>query len=130
MIVVDSCALVDLALGAEALGTWVAEQLVETEGLAAPHVLDVEVLGACRSLAHRGVVTPVAARTALDAVSLMPLARYPHPPLHERMWELRHQLSAADAAYVALAEALAAPLVTTDLRLSRAHGTDCEILAP
>jgi len=130
MIVVDSCTLVDLALGAEALGAWVAEQLEGVDGLAAPHVLDVEVLGACRSLAYRGVVTAVDARAAVDALSRVPLERYPHPPLRERMWELRHQLSAPDSAYVALAEALAAPLLTTDRRLARAHGLDVEIIAP
>jgi predicted nucleic acid-binding protein len=130
MIVVDSCALVDLALGGDEVGAWVAVQVMGVERLAAPHVVDVELLGACRSLERRGIVSPAAAREALETLSEVPVDRYPHPPLKERMWELRHHVTAADAAYVALAEALDVPLVTTDRRLSRTHGTDCQIVAP
>lgn len=130
MIVVDSSAFVDLAFGRDQLGPWVAEQLRAAESLAAPYVVDIEVMGACRSLAQRNVVSDVVAHAAVDAFGRMPVARYPHMVLRERMWELRDSVSAPDAAYVALAEALDVALVTTDRRLARAHGTACDIIAP
>ena len=130
MTVVDSSAFVDLAFGREQLGSWVAGQLRAADFLAAPHIVDVEVLGACRSLAHRRVVSDDDARAAVDAFARLSIERYPHVPLRERMWELRDRVSAPDSAYVALAEALAVPLVTTDRRLARTHGLDAEIIAP
>lgn len=130
MIVVDSSAFVDLAFGRDQLGPWVAEQLRAAASLAAPYVVDVEVMGACRSLAHRNVVSDAVAHEAVEAFWRMPVERYPHMSLRERVWELRHSVTAPDAAYVALAEALDVVLVTTDRRLARAHGTACEIIVP
>ncbi|HET6602197.1 MAG TPA: type II toxin-antitoxin system VapC family toxin [Gaiella sp.] len=130
MIVVDSSAFVDLAFGRDQLGAWVAAQLRATESLAAPYVVDIEVMGACRSLAHRKVVSDEVAHAAVEAFGRLRLERYPHMTLRERIWELRNSVSAPDAAYVALAEALDVALVTTDRRLARAHGFACEIRSP
>ena len=70
----------------------------------------------------RGDLRDGRAREALQDLADFPLIRFSHEPFLERMWELRHSLSAYDAAYIALAEALNAPLVTCDARLARAHG--------
>lgn len=130
MIVVDSCAVVDLVFGSAEIAGRIAERMARADGLAAPHLIDVEVLGACRSLEQRRLVSPTEARAAVAGLRELRLSRYPHLPLRDRMWDLRHRVSAPDAAYVALAEALDVPLLTTDRRLSRAHGLDCEIVAP
>jgi predicted nucleic acid-binding protein len=87
-----------------------------------PHLFDVEVLHVLRGHALRGVLSLARARLALGRLSAMRLIRYPHTPFAGRIWELRDSITAYDAAYVALAEALDAPLVTTDGRLTRAPG--------
>ncbi len=63
-------------------------------------------------------------------LSGLSLTRYPHVQLLDRAWELRTHVSSPDAFFVALSEALGAPLVTTDLRLSRTHGHQATIIAP
>lgn len=120
MIVVDASAVLEVLVGEpnEPLAT----RLAQEEVLHAPHLIDTEVLHVLRRLEHgrdltRGQVT--AARAHFGALAI---DRYPHQPLTERVWELRTSLSAYDATYAALAEALDATLVTTDRRLARAHG--------
>jgi predicted nucleic acid-binding protein len=66
-------------------------------------------------------------REALQDLADFPLTRCPHEPLLERIWQLRHSLSAYDAAYIALAEALNAPLVTCGARVARAHGHSARV---
>ena len=92
------------------------------ETLHVPHLFDVEVLNVLRRHALRGALSEARARLALRRLSGAALDRYPHGPLVARIWDLRDNLTAYDAAYVALAEALDAPLVTTDDRLARASG--------
>jgi predicted nucleic acid-binding protein len=92
------------------------------ETLHIPHLFEIEVLHALRSLILRGTVSSERARLALDRLRDTRFVRYPHTALTERIWELRENLTAYDAAYIALAEALDAPLVTTDARLARASG--------
>lgn len=92
------------------------------ETLHVPHLFDVEVLHALRGLSLRGTVSPERSRLALSRLSDTQFTRYPHTTLMGRIWELRENLTAYDAAYVALAEALDAPLVTTDARLAQASG--------
>ena len=71
-----------------------------------------------------------AAQQAIDDLASWPAARVDHRPLLERAWDLRHSLTAADALYVALAEALQVPLLTLDKRLARADGPRCPVETP
>jgi predicted nucleic acid-binding protein len=90
--------------------------------LHAPHVLDVEVAQVIRRYAANGEISGERGRLALADLADLPLRRYPHDFLLPRMWDLRNNLTAYDAAYVALAEALDAPLLTRDRRLAVAAG--------
>ncbi len=92
------------------------------ETLHAPHLIDVEVLSGLRRLERIGQVTPERVAEALEDLVDLALERYPHQGLIERLWDLRHNVAPADAAYIALAEALDAPIVTADARLARAPG--------
>lgn len=93
----------------------------------APHLIDVEVLGVLRRVMQRGQLDRTAAGQAVDELEAWPGERVGHRPLLARAWELRDTVRAADAMYVALAEALDAPLLTLDKRLSVASGPACRI---
>jgi predicted nucleic acid-binding protein len=129
VIVLDSAAAVDYLLTRTA-GAWVDEQLRDADSVHAPQILDVEVVGALRKRVQLGDVTTDRAEGALSDFRQLRVTRYSHRPFLVRMWELRQNLRASDAAFVALAEVLALPLVTTDLRLARAPGLDIEIRTP
>ena len=122
MIVVDASAAV-LAL----LGDGEARRSLSTDHLAAPHLVDAAVLQTLRKLLHRGAVSVADADTAVDHWRRLGLQRFPVISLARRIWELRHNLSAYDAGYIALAEALDCPLLTADARLARASGPSCPI---
>jgi predicted nucleic acid-binding protein len=92
------------------------------ETLHVPHLFEIEVLHALRHPVLRGTVSSERVQLALGRLRDTQLVRYPHTPLMGRIWELRDNLTAYDAAYVALAEALDAPLVTMDARLAQASG--------
>jgi predicted nucleic acid-binding protein len=100
----------------------VRERLEMVEYVHVPHLFDVEVLHALRRHSLRGVLSEEQSRPILTLLRGMKAVRYPHAPLAPRIWELRDNLTAYDAAYVALAEALDAPLVTMDGRLARSPG--------
>jgi predicted nucleic acid-binding protein len=85
-------------------------------------LLDVEVAQVIRRYAANGEIDQERGHAALDDLADMPLRRYPHDFLLSRVWSLRHNLTAYDAVYVALAEALDAALVTRDQRLAAAAG--------
>ena len=98
------------------------------EELVAPHLVDSEVLHALRRHVLLGNLTERRAEHALRMFSDLRIPRHPAAPLRRRIWELRHNLSAYDATYVALAEALrATSLLTTDERLRRAPGLRCQV---
>ncbi len=95
--------------------------------LHAPHLLDVEVAQVLRRYAGSGVLDQVRAEEAFEDLLDLPLRRYPHHVLLPRVWELRNNLTAYDAVYVALAEALDAPLLTRDERLAMAPNHNARI---
>jgi predicted nucleic acid-binding protein len=98
------------------------------ERLAAPAVIDLEVVSAWRRYSRDGRLSAPRAEAALTDLADLPLQRAPHGPLMRRIWDLRDNLSAYDAAYVALAEQLDVPLLTCDTRLGRAHGHRAEVV--
>lgn len=122
MIVLDASAALELLLDTP-LGQRVGDRL-ELEGAPfhAPHLLDVEVLHVARRLQASGALRPQRAGQLLEDLGALPVERYPHLPLLRRAWSLRASLTAYDATYVALAEALDATLLTCDARLGRVHG--------
>lgn len=95
--------------------------------LVAPALIDAEVLSLLKGLARAGTLDRRRAREAVADFATMSLRRMPHLALIRRMWELRDNVSIYDAAYVALAEAIGAPLLTADGRLARAPGVACEV---
>jgi len=127
--VVDASAVVEMLLGTAVGGRCAARLLAPGENLCAPHVLDIEVAQTLRRFAGRGELSPGRGREALEDLADLPLIRYPHGPLLERVWEMRHSVLAYDASYIALAEALDAPLLTCDARVGRAHGHRARIEA-
>lgn len=122
MIVVDASAVLELLLGTAIAPRVTARLLDQAESLHAPHLLDIEVAQVLRRFAAAGELTATRGREALNDLDALPITRYPHDILLPRIWELRANLTAYDAAYVALAEALDAPLLTTDACLARAPG--------
>lgn len=93
-----------------------------SERIHAPHLLDIEVTQVLRRLVQRKEITIVRARQAFDDFAQLLVERHEHQSLLPRVWQLRDSLSAYDGAYVALAEALGAPLLTCDAKLADAHG--------
>lgn len=126
MIVVDTSAVLDALTGQPAKPELLS-RLADDGDLHAPHLIDVEVVHALRRLVRARQLTDGRAEEARDDFADLVITRYPHPPLADRMWQLRHDLTAYDAAFVALAEALAVPLITSDSGLSRTPGHDARI---
>lgn len=122
MIVVDASALLETLLGTPAAKA-VEERLLDPrQSLHAPHLIDVEIAQAIRRYAAKGEIDAEHGRAALADLADFPLTRYPHDFLLPRVWALRNNVTAYDAVYVALAEALQAPLLTRDRRLAAASG--------
>jgi predicted nucleic acid-binding protein len=128
VICVDASALVDWLLGAPGRGAAVDRRLLEA---GAAHTLDlaaVEVASAFRRMVRTGDMEAARAEEALGDLVVAPLRWHPATPLTARMWDLRHSHSPFDAAYLALAEVLDMPLVTTDGRLARSRGHSATVL--
>jgi len=127
MIVVDASAMIEVLLRTPAAAAVDARLFEPGETLHAPHLLDVEVAQVVRRYVANGDIDADRGREALDDLAALRLRRYPHDLLLQRIWALRHNLTAYDAAYVALAEALEAPLLTRDRRLAAAAGVSARI---
>lgn len=130
MIVVDTSAVLSVMVGRPR-----ALRLIDrigTDGdLHAPHLLDVEFQHGLRRLFISGAISEDRAADARVDFADLTIVRYPHVSLADRMWELRHNVTAYDAAFIALAETLEVPLVTCDGRLARApgHAATVEVFA-
>ena len=130
MIVVDASAVLEVLLNTPDGAGIAARLFAEGETLYAPHLLDLEVTQVLRRYARAGQLSALRGVEALEDLSDLPLVRYPHEFLLRRIWELRETVTAYDAVYLALAEVLAAPLVTRDAALasSRAHRARIELM--
>jgi predicted nucleic acid-binding protein len=122
LIVIDASVLVGAVLGTDAA---LVDRLSREPALHAPELLPLEVGSVLRRLVLAGQLSERVARAALEKVGALPLTLHSHLGLLPRIWELRANLTVYDAAYVAIAEALRLPLVTSDVRLSRASGLRC-----
>lgn len=126
--VLDASAVVEWLLGSERGQAVVAELRRDADQLfQAPDLLDVEVVQALRRMARTRVLTDERAAGAVALLAELPIDRCPAGPLVGRMWTLRNNLSAYDAAYVSLAEALDCPLLTCDERCAKAPGHLAEV---
>ena len=123
MIVIDASAAV---LGL--LNDGDARRSLAAEALAVPHLADSEVASSLRAQVLRGIVTEDEAGTALDRWAKLGIRRFAAGGVLARVWELRENLTAYDATYVALAEAVGGELLTADRRLAGATGPICPIV--
>lgn len=126
MLIVDASALYEVVVGARR-SELIRQRLDADSDLAAPHVIDVEVLSTISRDFLLGRLDPTLARQAVTDLRAWPGERFAHLNLMSRAWELRNNVRAWDAFYVALAEALDGTLITLDTRLSRAAGLRCPI---
>lgn len=127
MIVIDASAYVDLLIGDDARARWILGRLDPERSVQVPAVFDVEVLHSLRRLEAAGEVGEDLIGAAVAALDDLRAIRHDHAILRSRIWTLRHNLTAYDAAYVALAEALDAPLLTSDARLARSSGHNARV---
>jgi predicted nucleic acid-binding protein len=127
VIVVDASALIEVLLNTPAAASVASRIFAADESLHVPHVLDLEVAQALRRFVRSRNMPAHRAQQALDDLADMPLMRYPHDPLLPRIWALRDNLTAYDAAYLALAEILGATLVTRDVALSSVKGHSARV---
>lgn len=122
MIVADASAVVSALLNSGP-----ARDLLARERVHVPHLVDVEVASALRRSVAAGRVSVAQGRAALDTWRRLGVTRHAVTGLLDRVWELRENVSAYDATYVALAEALDCPVLTADGRLGRAPGLRCPV---
>ena len=129
MIVLDASAAVDWLLQTAAGQSIERRIYSRNETLHAPHLLDLEVMQVLRRLASQAAISAHRAEEAARDLMDLRVTRYPHVMLLPRIWQLRHNFSAYDAAYLVLAETLGAALVTRDARLASAsgHGAPIEL---
>lgn len=122
MIVADASAVIEALLHSP-VGEQIADRLLDSdETVVAPHLLDLEVLQVLRRYTLSADMDLLRAEEAIEDLGDLPILRYPHQPFSYRIWELRDNLTAYDAAYVAMAEILNAPLLTRDARLAETPG--------
>lgn len=122
IVVADASAIVDILIGARnapALRGRLFNRDVEVH---APHLLDIEVMHAIRRRFRIGETSTERAQQAISSFQILPIERHSHEILLDRIWQLRENLAAYDAAYVALAQILDTVVITTDPRLARAPG--------
>ena len=130
MIVLDASAVIEWLLQTSAAGA-IEDRLFadtpESGAWYAPHLLDVEVAQVLRRRVASRRLSETRAREAIADLVSIPMIRFPHDPLLPRIWALRANLTAYDATYVALAEALDATLITCDAHLKSASGHQARI---
>jgi len=126
LIVVDA-SVIAAALGDDGADGRKASGRIAGERLAAPELLDLEVVSAFRRLSAAGKLSAERAGAAIIDLGELRVQRVPHRPLLARCWELRENVTVYDAVYIALAEALDVLLLTADRRLANAPGPRCAV---
>jgi predicted nucleic acid-binding protein len=127
VIVIDASAALEVLLQTPAAAAVEARLYRASETLHAPHLIDLEIAQVLRRYAASNQIDANRCQAALDDWLLVPVSRYPHDVLLPRVWDLRANVTAYDAAYLALAEILDAPLVTRDGRLAGSSGHTAKI---
>jgi predicted nucleic acid-binding protein len=128
VLVIDASAAIEILIGSDAGSRWRDSAMHAGETLQAPHIIDIEVTSGLRRLASLRVDLAARAGRAVEDFSMLHISRHGHLVLLPRIWDLRHNISAYDAAYVALAETLDVPLLTGDSKLSRSQGHNAKIV--
>ncbi|WP_182379625.1 type II toxin-antitoxin system VapC family toxin [Nocardioides sp. WS12] len=126
-VVLDASVVIAALVGTDGSSTWAEEQLLAGR-LAAPHLLPVEVASQLRRAVATGQISTDVGSLAMADLRDLPITYYDAASVLDRIWDLRGSVTTYDAWYVALAEALDAPLATLDLRLTRAPGPTCQFL--
>ena len=119
MMVVDASVVVAALADSHEAGRVARERLRAADDLAAPQLLDLEVVSVLRRMVFHGLISPHQAQLAVTDLGNLDVDRWDHGGLVQRVWELRDALSAYDAAYVALAEEIGCPLLTGDAKLAK-----------
>lgn len=127
MAVLDASFVTDALVVGGAHGTAVQRRLAEVRQAHAPHVLGVEVVSALRGLHHGGQVSHAVSMAALDRLAALRVALHTFAPFQARIWELRANATPYDAWYLAVAEAVGEPLLTTDRKLAAVPGVRCAV---
>ena len=126
MLVVDTSAVL-AALAERTPDGALVRRLGDDGELHAPHLIDIEILQALRGLVRGGKLSADRADDVRTDVAALAITRYGHEPLADRVWALGDDLTAYDAVFIALSEALEAPLITCDARLAAAPGIAVEL---
>lgn len=127
--VVDASVFIAALVDEGGDGLWARSTLDEGD-LAAPELALVETIDVLRRMEQRQRLSRVQAASAHEELLGMDVETFPFAPFARRVWELRASLRSYDAWYVALAESLDCPLATLDMKLSRAHGPECQMVVP
>ena len=130
MIVLDASVVVELLTNGPMAASLRHELAARDEPFVVPHLLDIEVVSALRNLVAGQRLDSFRTAQLLAELADLPAERYPHAPLLDRIWELRHNFTAYDAVYVALAEALRTTLITVDTRLAKAAARFVDVETP
>ncbi len=128
-IVLDSSVAIAALIDTGSVGEW-AESVLGSGALAAPHLMPAELANILRRSAAAGEITADVASLAHAEMMARRIELFPYAPFAPRVWELRRNVTAYDAWYVALAESLQVPLVTLDAKLARAAGPRCAFIGP
>jgi predicted nucleic acid-binding protein len=126
VLVADTSAVLE-AIATRDPAPGLVERPAEDGDLHGPHLIDTELLHALRRMSLKNQISDDRAEDARSDFADLARVRYPHPPLNGRVWELRHSIKAYDATFIALAEALSAPLITCDARPAAAPGHTAKI---
>ena len=121
MIVLDASVVVELLTNGALADSIRSDISMRDETFIVPHLIDIEVMSAIRRLVAGERIAVHRIEQVLTGLAALPAERYSHAPLIGRIWELRHNFTAYDATYIALAEAMNATLYTADAKLCKGH---------